>query len=44
MTRISIRALVGLLALVCLHTVSLFPAKAQSLTPTGLYRNGTGYR
>ena len=40
MKRISIGTLLVLLAVACLHTVPIHPAKAQSLTPTGLDKNG----
>ena len=36
--------LLVLLAVACLHTVPIYPAKAQSLTPTGLDKNGLSVR
>ncbi len=40
MKRISIGTLLVLLAVACFGTVPIYPAKAQSLTPTGLDKNG----
>ena len=40
MKRLSIGALLVLLAVAYLHAVPLYPAKAQSLAPTGLNKNG----
>lgn len=40
MKRMSIGMLLVLLAVACLHAAPLFPAKAQSLAPTGLNKIG----